>query len=69
MIGSLCAELDLTQAFVGVFCGAGDRLPEEVGIHEMGAGAGRQEASVADQAQAPLIDLPVPPHCCLDGAA
>ena len=69
MVGSLGAELDLAKALVGVFCGFCDSITEEIRIHEMGTGAGGEEAAVPDQAQAALVDLAVTPNCGLDGIA
>ena len=52
---------------------AGGRLPDRLGeqgrIHEMGAGAGGQIASVLYQAQAPQVYLPVASDRVLDRAA
>ena len=69
MVGCLGPKLHLAQALVGVPGRLGDGVPEEVRIHEVGAGAGRKEASVPDQAQAALVDLAVAPDGCLDGVS
>ena len=63
MVRRLSAVLHLAEALVAAGGRLADGLGEELGVHEVGAGAGGQVASVLHQLQAPHIDLPV----ALDG--
>ena len=69
VIAGLGAEFDLAQAFVSSAGGFRDRFREQFLIHEMRAGAGREEPSVPDKAHAADVDLAVSFDGIFDGIA
>ena len=59
VVGGLGTELDLAEAFMGVFCGLGDHLGKKLAGHEVGTGAGGKIAAVFYQPHGALVDFPV----------
>ena len=69
MIRGLGAEFHLAEPLSGISGRFLDGPGKEVRIHEVGAGAGNEEASVLYKLHAPEIDLPVAPGRRLDGVS
>ena len=58
VVAALGAEIDLAETFVGAVGGFPDGFGETLRIHELGAGAGAEKASVLHPLPAAQIDLP-----------
>lgn len=69
MVGRLRPEFHLAEPAVRISGCFADRLFKELGVHEVGAGAGDEIAAVLHQLHSAEVDLAVAPRCRFDGIA
>ena len=62
MVRRLGAEFHLAEPHMRVMGGFADCFPEEFGIHEVGTGAGDEEAAVSGEPHAAQVDFAVAAH-------
>ena len=68
MIRRLRAVFHLAETLMDIAGRLADGLGEQLVIHEMGAGAGGQIASIPDKLHRPQVDLPIAFDGVLNGS-